>query len=116
MMTALRKFIETEGMTQADTAKWLKVTQPRISDAAITACGVTALPHHRRTDLNLAIIQESVDFLPGACESNSLPTPNRLRSVPRQRAGGHFRHAGRAEFGAFGQAGGEIGFEDAAAD
>jgi predicted XRE-type DNA-binding protein len=32
MMTALRKFIEKEGLTQADAAKRLKVTQPRISD------------------------------------------------------------------------------------
>lgn len=32
MMTALRKFIEKEGLTQAGAAKRLKVTQPRISD------------------------------------------------------------------------------------
>ena len=32
MMTALRKFIEKEGLTQADAAKHLKVSQPRISD------------------------------------------------------------------------------------
>ena len=32
MMTALRKFIEREGLTQARAAKRLKVTQPRISD------------------------------------------------------------------------------------
>ncbi|MBZ5526185.1 MAG: helix-turn-helix domain-containing protein [Acidobacteriia bacterium] len=32
MMTALRKFIEKEGLTQADAAKRLKVSQPRISD------------------------------------------------------------------------------------
>jgi len=32
MMTALRKFIETECLTQADAAKRLKVSQPRISD------------------------------------------------------------------------------------
>ena len=32
MMTALRMFIEKEGLTQADTAKRLKVSQPRISD------------------------------------------------------------------------------------
>ncbi|MBL8173402.1 MAG: XRE family transcriptional regulator [Bryobacterales bacterium] len=32
MMTALRKFIETEGLTQAEAAKRLKVSQPRISD------------------------------------------------------------------------------------
>ena len=32
MMTALRKFIEREGLTQADAAKRLKVSQPRISD------------------------------------------------------------------------------------
>lgn len=32
MMTALRKFIEKEGLTQADAAKLLKVSQPRISD------------------------------------------------------------------------------------
>ena len=32
MMTALRKFIEKEGLTQAAAAKRLKVTQPRISD------------------------------------------------------------------------------------
>jgi predicted XRE-type DNA-binding protein len=32
MMTALRKFIEREGLTQATAAKRLKVTQPRISD------------------------------------------------------------------------------------
>ena len=31
-MTALRKFIEREGLTQADAAKRLKVSQPRISD------------------------------------------------------------------------------------
>jgi len=32
MMTALRKFIEKEGLTQADAAVRLKVSQPRISD------------------------------------------------------------------------------------
>jgi predicted XRE-type DNA-binding protein len=32
MMTALRKFIEKEGLTQADAAKRLKVSQMRISD------------------------------------------------------------------------------------
>ena len=32
MMTALRKFIEKEGLTQADAAKRLKVSQPHISD------------------------------------------------------------------------------------
>jgi predicted XRE-type DNA-binding protein len=32
MMTALRKFIEEEELTQASAAKRLKVTQPRISD------------------------------------------------------------------------------------
>jgi predicted XRE-type DNA-binding protein len=32
MMTALRKFIEKEGLTQAEAARRLKVTQPRISD------------------------------------------------------------------------------------
>ena len=32
MMRALRKFIEREGLTQADAARRLKVTQPRISD------------------------------------------------------------------------------------
>src|SRR5580692_11302680 len=32
MMTALRNFIEKERLTQADAAKRLKVTQPRISD------------------------------------------------------------------------------------
>ena len=32
MMTALRNFIEKEGLTQAGAAKGLKVTQPRISD------------------------------------------------------------------------------------
>jgi len=32
MMTALRKFIETEGLTQAEAAVRLKVSQPRISD------------------------------------------------------------------------------------
>lgn len=32
MMTALRKFIEAEGLTQAEAAKRLKVSQPRISD------------------------------------------------------------------------------------
>lgn len=32
IMTALRKFIEKEGLTQADAAKRLKVSQPRISD------------------------------------------------------------------------------------
>lgn len=32
MMTALRKFIEKEGLTQADAARRLKVSQPRISD------------------------------------------------------------------------------------
>jgi len=34
MMTALRKFIEKEGLTQADAAKRLKVSQPRVSDLA----------------------------------------------------------------------------------
>jgi predicted XRE-type DNA-binding protein len=32
LMTALRKFIEKEGLTQAGAAKRLKVSQPRISD------------------------------------------------------------------------------------
>ena len=32
MMNALRKFIEKEGLTQADAAKRLKVSQPRVSD------------------------------------------------------------------------------------
>lgn len=32
LMTALRKFIEKEGLTQAQAAKRLKVSQPRISD------------------------------------------------------------------------------------
>ncbi len=32
MITALRKFIEKEGLTQADAAKRLKVSQPRISE------------------------------------------------------------------------------------
>lgn len=32
VMTALRKFIEKEGLTQADAARRLKVSQPRISD------------------------------------------------------------------------------------
>jgi len=32
MMTALRKFIEKEGLTQVDAAKRLNVSQPRISD------------------------------------------------------------------------------------
>jgi predicted XRE-type DNA-binding protein len=32
MMTALRKFLGNEGLTQAQAAKRLKVTQPRISD------------------------------------------------------------------------------------
>ena len=32
MMTVLRKFIEKEGLTQAEAAKRLKVSQPRISD------------------------------------------------------------------------------------
>ncbi|HEY7393025.1 MAG TPA: helix-turn-helix transcriptional regulator [Bryobacteraceae bacterium] len=32
LMTALRKFIESEGLRQADAAKRLRVSQPRISD------------------------------------------------------------------------------------
>jgi len=32
MMTALRKFIVKEGWTQADAARRLKVSQPRVSD------------------------------------------------------------------------------------
>ena len=32
MMTALRRFIEKEGLTQAEAAKRLKVSQPRVSD------------------------------------------------------------------------------------
>jgi len=32
LITALRKFIEKQGWTQADAAKRLKVSQPRISD------------------------------------------------------------------------------------
>ena len=32
LMTALRRFIKKEGLTQADAAIRLKVTQPRISD------------------------------------------------------------------------------------
>lgn len=32
MMTALRKFIEKEGLTQAEAARQMKVSQPRISD------------------------------------------------------------------------------------
>ena len=34
MMTALRRFVEKEGLTQAAAAKRLRVTQPRISDLA----------------------------------------------------------------------------------
>jgi predicted XRE-type DNA-binding protein len=34
MMTALRKFVKKEGLTQADAAMRLKVSQPRISDLA----------------------------------------------------------------------------------
>ena len=32
MMSALRRFIEKEGLTQADAGKRLKVSQPRVSD------------------------------------------------------------------------------------
>ncbi len=32
LMTSLRKFLEQEGLTQADAAKQLKVSQPRVSD------------------------------------------------------------------------------------
>jgi predicted XRE-type DNA-binding protein len=32
LMTALRKFIEEQGLTQAEAAKRLNVSQPRISD------------------------------------------------------------------------------------
>ena len=32
LMTALRKFVEKEGLTQAEAARRLKVTQPRMSD------------------------------------------------------------------------------------
>ena len=32
LMTALRKFVEKEGLTQAEAATRLKVTQPRVSD------------------------------------------------------------------------------------
>lgn len=32
MMTALRRFIEKEGLTQTEAAKRMKVSQPRISD------------------------------------------------------------------------------------
>lgn len=32
LMTALRKFVEKEELTQAEAAKRLKVTQPRMSD------------------------------------------------------------------------------------
>ncbi len=32
LMTALRKFIEKAGLTQAEAAKRLRVTQPRVSD------------------------------------------------------------------------------------
>lgn len=32
LITALRKFIDKEGLTQAEAAKRLKVTQPRVSD------------------------------------------------------------------------------------
>ena len=32
LMTALRNFLENEGLTQAEAAKRLNVTQPRISD------------------------------------------------------------------------------------
>jgi predicted XRE-type DNA-binding protein len=34
IMTALRKYIEKEGLTQAEAAKLLKVSQPRVSDLA----------------------------------------------------------------------------------
>ena len=34
MMTALRQFIENERLTQAEAARRLKVSQPRISDLA----------------------------------------------------------------------------------
>ncbi len=32
LMTALRRFVEKKGLSQAETAKRLKVTQPRVSD------------------------------------------------------------------------------------
>jgi predicted XRE-type DNA-binding protein len=32
LMTALRKFVEKKGLTQAEAAKGLKITQPRVSD------------------------------------------------------------------------------------
>jgi len=32
LMTALRKFVENEGLTQAEAGKRLRVTQPRVSD------------------------------------------------------------------------------------
>ena len=32
LVTALRKFVEKEGLTQAEAARRLKVTQPRVSD------------------------------------------------------------------------------------
>jgi predicted XRE-type DNA-binding protein len=32
LMTALRKFVEKAGLTQAEAARRLKVTQPRVSD------------------------------------------------------------------------------------
>ena len=32
LMTALRKFVEKEELTQAEAAKLLKVSQPRVSD------------------------------------------------------------------------------------
>jgi predicted XRE-type DNA-binding protein len=32
LMTALRKFVEKERLTQAEAARRLKVTQPRVSD------------------------------------------------------------------------------------
>jgi predicted XRE-type DNA-binding protein len=66
-MRALRKLIEREGLTQADAAKRLKVTQPRISDLA---CG--------------KIHRFSLDSLVNMLSDAGLQVDLRIKPLPRR--------------------------------
>ena len=67
MMTALRKFLEKQGLTQAQAAKRLKVTQPRISDLT---CG--------------KIIRFSLDALVNMLTAAGLEVDFRIKTAPRR--------------------------------
>jgi predicted XRE-type DNA-binding protein len=67
MMTALRTFLEKEGLTQAQAAKRLKVTQPRISDLT---CG--------------KISRFSLDALVNMLTKAGLEVDFRIKTSPRR--------------------------------